>query len=70
MEQYFVQTDVRKDDYYEVHRSDCTWLPKESLRKSLGEHSTCITALVEAEKLGFKPAEGCDHCSTQCSDGQ
>lgn len=63
---YYVHTQKDKNDDYEVHKPSCFRLPKQSHRVDLGEHYSCSSALEEAERRGYKPADGCYHCNEEC----
>lgn len=66
MTRYFVHTETDDEGDHEVHKPDCDWLPKPSHRVDLGEHSHCSSAIEEAERRGFRPANGCYHCNEEC----
>lgn len=66
MEKYYVHTETDKQGDHEVHMSTCSWLPKLGHRELLGLHEDCFSAVEEAESQGFKPANGCKHCSEEC----
>ncbi|HKK44410.1 MAG TPA: hypothetical protein VJ964_02735 [Balneolaceae bacterium] len=66
MSRYYVHTLTDDDGDHEVHKSTCSRLPKPGNMADLGVHSNCASAVTEAERRGFKPADGCAHCSETC----
>lgn len=65
MSTYYVNTNAQSNGDHEVHTSSCTFLPMQSNRKYLGEHSGCRTAVIEAKKY-FRQSNGCYFCSSLC----
>ncbi len=66
MPNFYVNKNTDDDGDHEVHRSSCNWLPKKENRKYLGNYSSCISAVADARKQGYTPANGCAHCSPVC----
>jgi hypothetical protein len=66
MARYYVHTKKDDDGDHEVHDSNCSWLPKPSHRVDLGYHTHCSSAVKAAERKGYKPTNGCAHCSEDC----
>lgn len=62
---YYVHTKTDDEGDYEVHVSDCSWLPNEENRKYLGNFNNCKEAVTEARKY-FSPVNGCKHCCKLC----
>ena len=72
MPTYIVNKNTDDKNRHEVHEigpTKCRRLPAEHNRVSVGWHSDCHGALKAAEDLGYKPADGCAHCSPDCHKG-
>ena len=66
----FLVNKVKRDGkYHEVHESYCTHRPESQNQHSLGSHATCRGALQQAERDGYKPADGCYYCCQDCHNG-
>lgn len=57
---------VNKNSYYEVHRADCSWLPKPKNRICLGRFGNCKPAVRKARRDYYNGANGCFFCSRAC----
>lgn len=53
----------------EVHNDSCIHYARLVSFESLGQHSTCYSAVVEAKKRGYHKADGCAKCSEACNNG-
>lgn len=62
---YLANKNAQNSGDHEVHRSDCSYLPKQHNQKKLGEFSSCAPAVAEAKKI-YPTADGCYHCSPTC----
>ena len=72
MPTYIVNKNTDDNDKHEVHEikpTRCSYLPELKNRVDLGWFSDCHGALTRAEVLGYKPADGCGHCSEDCHSG-
>ena len=61
--------DKNRHEVHEIRPTKCRRLPAEHNRVDVGWHSDCHGALKAAEDLGYKPADGCGHCSPDCHKG-
>ena len=66
MPKYYVHTKKDAQGDYEVHKEGCDYLPSAANREYLGTFSGCKEAVKAAEDKGYKPANGCVHCSKEC----
>lgn len=66
---YLVNREKRDGRYHEVHTSVCAHRPQTHNSHHLGNHNDCASALRAAEAAGFRPADGCKHCSPACHKG-
>ena len=72
MPTYIVNSRADDKGYHEVHEispTKCIYLPAAHNRVSLGWYMNCHGALEAAEDKGYKPADGCGHCSPDCHKG-
>ncbi len=60
---YYVNNNPQPNGDYEVHLASCSYFP--SSYTSLGEHSSCTTAVSQANRT-HSPANGCYHCCRPC----
>lgn len=60
---YYVNERPQSTGEHEVHTSTCSYLP--SSRRTLGEHSTCSTAVAAAKRI-FPKSDGCYFCARAC----
>ena len=58
--------DKNRHEVHEISPTKCGYLPAEHNRVDVGWHRDCHGALKAAEDLGYKPADGCGHCSEDC----
>jgi len=65
MELYYVNINPQKNGDYEVHKSECQYLPNFINRKYLGLFDNCELAIVQAKKT-YAQSNGCKHCSQDC----
>jgi len=63
MANYFVNNRAQPNGDYEVHKEGCSYMPSD--KTSLGDHSTCSTA-VAAARRHYSTANGCYWCSKAC----
>lgn len=67
MKQYYLNNNQQSNGDYEVHTTDCPYLPSFSNRIDLGIHSTCATAVAKAKVLyPYRRINGCFHCCYFC----
>ncbi len=67
MKKCSVKKTAQSNGYHEVHREDCSRLPKESDQKDLGYHNDCESAVKEAKKT-YGKSDGCYYCSESCNN--
>ena len=65
MARYYVNKNQQANGDHEVHQEGCSFLPDVSNRESLGEHSSCDTAVAQAKRT-YPTANGCFYCSREC----
>lgn len=65
MEWYYVSKDAQPSGEHEVHRNDCTRLPKIENRIILGCFTNCREAMREARQH-YQQVDGCFHCCKPC----
>lgn len=61
MNLYYVNNNPQKNGDYEVHKSDCRYLPGFINRKFLGYFSNCKEAVKKAQET-HKQSNGCKTC--------
>lgn len=67
MPQYIVNTNAQPNGDHEVHRTDtCTRLPLPRHQEALGWHHGCASAVAAAKGKGYRTANGCYYCSSEC----
>lgn len=68
MTTYIVNRNAQANGDHEVHDLNTTkgCLPDAANRVRLGDYTLCHTAVSEAERLGYSPANGCYHCANDC----
>lgn len=64
MAKYYVNTAAQSSGDNEVHREDCRRFP--STHSYLGEFASCVPAVAEARRRGWRNADGCALCSPAC----
>jgi hypothetical protein len=62
---YYVNKEVQGNGDHEVHKSGCSYMPKEQSRKFLGAFTNCFDAVREAKKY-YTQSNGCYYCSREC----
>jgi hypothetical protein len=65
MARYYVNRNSQANGDHEVHRSGCSFMPKEENRLFVGEHATCGPAVKEAKRT-YPQSNGCYYCSNAC----
>lgn len=65
MAKYYVNNSAQPNGDHEVHRDGCSWLALIKSRKEIGEHYSCLSAVIEAKKT-YTKSNGCIHCSKDC----
>ena len=65
MAKYYVNKNAQDNGDHEVHKYDCSWLPKPENREYLGDFSSCRGAVQKAKKK-YPTADGCKWCSLEC----
>ncbi|WP_430412526.1 hypothetical protein [Kordia sp.] len=65
MAYYYVNKNAQSNGDHEVHKSGCSWLPKEENRIYLGSFDNCKDAVKEAKKY-YDDVNGCYYCSNNC----
>jgi len=68
MARYYVNTNAQPNGDHEVHTSTCNYLPMAYNRLDLGEHLTCMMAVMQA-RLTYAQSNGCRWCSLLCHTG-
>ena len=63
MKKYYVNNRAQSNGDHEVHVENCDNMPSD--KKSLGEHSSCDSAVREAKKT-YLTANGCKNCCPSC----
>lgn len=68
MPTYLVNSNAQSNGDYEVHDASSTrgCLPAVVNQVSLGYFSTCSDAVNEANRRGYRPANGCYYCANAC----
>lgn len=67
MPHYIVNTNSQPNGDHEVHRTDnCTRLPLPHYQEALGWHQGCASAVAAAKAKGYRTANGCYYCSSEC----
>lgn len=62
---YYVNQNAQTGGEHEVHKSDCSYLPKEENRTYLGTFDNCKDAVKEAKKY-YSNVDGCYYCCNDC----
>tara|TARA_R110002033_G_scaffold167528_1_gene206744 strand:- start:18550 stop:18756 length:207 start_codon:yes stop_codon:yes gene_type:complete len=65
MANYYVNMNSQANGDHEVHKSDCSFLPKIENRIFLGNFNNCKEAVKEAKNYYYK-VNGCFYCSKEC----
>ena len=65
MATYYVNDNPQPTGEHEVHQEDCFWLNLATSSTSLGDHSSCHTA-VRAARSYYSDVDGCAHCCEAC----
>lgn len=65
MTRYYLNKNAQPTGEHEVHKSTCSFLPKEENRVYLGLFSNANEAVKEAKSRGYKTADGCYFCSSE-----
>ena len=65
MARYYVNKNAQANGDHEVHKSDCSFLPKEENRIYLGVFDNCKDAVRGAKKY-YSQVNGCYYCSNEC----
>jgi hypothetical protein len=65
MASYYANKNSQSNGDHEVHKSDCSFLPKVENRTYLGEFDNCKDAVKEAKKT-YDDVNGCYYCSNSC----
>lgn len=65
MIQYYVNKIAQNTGEHEVHRSGCTYLPKEENRIYLGSFNNCADAIKKAKEF-YSNVDGCYFCCKDC----
>lgn len=63
---HYVTIQAQRNGVREVHDETCKWVPAPENRKDLGEHFSCHTAVIEAERH-YPQVNGCKRCSLPCN---
>lgn len=68
MTAYIVNSNAQPNGDHEVHDASSTrgCLPAASNQVSLGNYSSCSDAVAEANRRGYRPANGCYYCANDC----
>jgi hypothetical protein len=70
MPNYVVNKNAQPNGDHEVHRTDtCTRLPEPRNQDPLGWHHGCAPAVGAAKAKGYRTANGCYYCSSECNTG-
>lgn len=67
MDRFYVNSNMY-DGHHEVHRTDAR-CPSHAMLISqvdLGSFSRCSDAILHANAMGYRPADGCAHCVPDC----
>lgn len=65
MARYYVNKNAQTNGDHEVHKLECSRLPKEENRIYLGEYTNCRPAVAKAKEI-YPKANGCSICSRDC----
>lgn len=65
MASYYVNSNAQSNGDHEVHKSGCSYMPSANNRISLGDHSTCHSAVTAAKRY-YNKVNGCYYCSNAC----
>ncbi|MFT7900241.1 hypothetical protein VBY74_09680 [Tenacibaculum ascidiaceicola] len=65
MARYYVNKNAQANGDHEVHKLECSWIPKVENRIYLGEFDNCKDAVKEAKKY-YSKVNGCYYCSKEC----
>ncbi len=65
MAYYCVNKNAQANGDHEVHKVGCVFYPNPENRVSLGDHTTCRTAVSAAKKI-YTKSNGCYYCSNAC----
>ncbi|GMM93646.1 hypothetical protein MTsN3n11_19480 [Qipengyuania sp. MTN3-11] len=67
MPNFIVNTNVQPNGDHEVHNitKGCAYMPAASNQKSLGWHSDCNGAVIEAKNT-YSRSNGCYYCCNAC----
>lgn len=70
MARYCVNRNAQANGDHEVHNltTGCNFLPDIANQKSLGEHSSCQSAVREAKQT-YPQSNGCYYCCNACHTG-
>lgn len=65
MASYYVNRNSQSNGDHEVHVFGCSVMPQPENRIYVGEHYTCVTAVVAAKQLYYQ-SNGCYWCCNPC----
>ena len=62
---YYVNQNAQSNGDHEVHKSGCSYIPDPENRISLGDHSSCTSAVRKARDY-YTQVNGCYWCANAC----
>lgn len=65
---YYVNKNAQSNGDHEVHKSGCSYMPKEWNRIFLGSFDNCFDAVRESQKR-YRQSNGCYYCCNPCNTG-
>lgn len=65
MAAYYVNRNAQSNGDHEVHTTGCSFMPDAANRVSLGNHSSCSSAVTAAKRY-YTKVNGCYYCSKAC----
>lgn len=65
MAYYYVNKNAQANGDHEVHKSGCSFMPKDENRTYLGNFDSCRPAVTAAKKI-YSKADGCAYCASDC----
>ena len=65
MATYYVNKNPQSNGDHEVHKSGCGHSPDPQNRQSLGDHSSCSSAVRKAKSY-YNQVNGCYYCAETC----
>lgn len=68
MNDYYVNKNQQSNGDHEVHKSGCSYMPREENKEYLGMFDNCHKAVEEAKRRHYPNVNGCYYCCRECDN--